>query len=439
MKANKVLNRQVFELSRELEFFTEKELIMQIGHPKSYWHITILKELIDNSLDACEVSDIQPEIIIEKTKSYFSVADNGPGIMSGTIKKSLDYLVRVSDKQFYVSPTRGQMGNALKTVWAAPYVALGNSKVVIESRGNRHIVMTSLDKIRQKPQIEHTSSKDANVKNGTSVTIHWPDSASLKDEEMDYYYKAPPTVEELISYYAAFNPHATFKFKDKIYSPTEKGFSKWRTDMPTSAFWYDVGRLRDLIAAYISLERDGTKPKTVREFVSEFRGLSGTQKQKQVIEGFSGVYLHDLLQGDDINLDTATKLLKAIQDHSQPVKPYSLGLVGEKNMRAWIEKYIEIIPESFNYAKRRGVDTGSGGEMPYVIEVAFAVKADTNKNRRIVVTGLNWSPTLGVPADEISDAMAKARIDTHDPVILILHMIKPRFDFTDRGKTRLAL
>jgi len=137
-------------------------------------------------------------------------------------------------------------------------------------------------------------------------------------------------------------------------------------------------------------------------------------------------------------MNTATKLLKAMQEHSNPVKPYSLGLVGENHMRTWIEKYTKIIPESFNYAKRRGVDTKEGGEMPYVIEAAFAVKANTEKSRTIV-TGLNWSPTLGVPADEISDAIAKARIDTHDPVILILHMIKPRFEFTDRGKTRLAL
>ena len=432
------LSRQVFELSRELEFFTEKELTMQIGHPKEFWYITLLKELIDNSLDACEVSDIQPNITIEQTNEYFSVTDNGLGISPRTIKKSLDFLTRVSDKQFYVSPTRGQMGNALKTVWAAPYVALGRSKVKIESRGKQHIITTSLDKILQKPQIEHDCLSDANVKNGTSVTVYWSDLASSKDEETSVFYKAPLTAEELISYYSIFNPHATFRFKDKTHQATNKEWKKWRTDMPTSAFWYNESRLRDLIAGYISIERNENKPKTVREFVSEFRGLSGTQKQKQVIEGFSGVYLHDLLSDGDINVGIATKLLKAMQEHSKPVKPYSLGLVGEEHMRAWVGEHVKIIPDSFNYVKRKGIDKENGGEMPYVIEVAFAVKSDHEQSRTII-TGLNWSPTLGVPADEISDAMAKARIDTHDPVVLILHMIKPRFDFTDRGKTRLAL
>jgi len=36
-----------------LEFFTEKELQLQIGQPKQCWPIALLKELIDNALDAC--------------------------------------------------------------------------------------------------------------------------------------------------------------------------------------------------------------------------------------------------------------------------------------------------------------------------------------------------------------------------------------------------
>ncbi len=37
-----------------------------------------------------------------------------------TLAGSLDYDIRISDKTYYVSPTRGQQGNALKCIWAAP-------------------------------------------------------------------------------------------------------------------------------------------------------------------------------------------------------------------------------------------------------------------------------------------------------------------------------
>ena len=129
------LKRTVFELDRGMEYFTEKELTMQIGHDVEYWRSAILKELIDNALDACECSDTAPEITVTANDEVVEVTDNGPGIAPAIIKKSLDYHIRVSDKAFYVSPTRGQMGNALKVVWAAPYVDSGECEAEIRSKG----------------------------------------------------------------------------------------------------------------------------------------------------------------------------------------------------------------------------------------------------------------------------------------------------------------
>jgi len=117
-----VLERTTFQTSRLLEFFSEKELQMQIGYAREQWPIALLKELIDNALDACETAGIAPEIKVTIEEDAFSVQDNGPGLPEETLLRSLDYLVRVSDKSHYVSPTRGQLGNALKCVWAAPYV-----------------------------------------------------------------------------------------------------------------------------------------------------------------------------------------------------------------------------------------------------------------------------------------------------------------------------
>ncbi|MGB7296823.1 MAG: ATP-binding protein [Candidatus Aminicenantales bacterium] len=465
MKVNVTLNRQMFELSRELEFFTEKELMMQIGHPKSYWRISLLKELIDNSLDACEVSDIKPEITVEDTEDHFSVTDNGPGLPFSTIKKSLDYMVRISDKQYYVSPTRGQMGNALKTVWAAPFVALGEGEVTVESRGKRHVIKTSLDRIMAKPQMDFRSS-DGPIKNGTKVSVRWPLSSRLQDEKTSDSYNSPESEEdedglprrasgsnydgtwpaekpdlitsgELIAHYALFNPHATFHFNGKSYPASVATWAKWRTDNPTSAHWYNEFQLRDLIAAYLLIERkDKNKAKTVREFVTEFRGLSGTAKGAEIIKGFKGTYLHDLMKNGDVDMAVIKKLLQAMRDHSKPVKPYQMGLVGGDHLKGWAAANIGVVPESFQYGKCQGVDATG---LPYTQEALFALKSDTEKAHRSVITGLNWSPTIGDPVEEISEAVGSARIGRDKPVLLIIHMIQPRFAFTNRGKTRLSL
>ena len=54
--------RETFELSRLMEFFSEKELTAQIGFSKPDWPVALLKELLDNALDACESANIAPAI-----------------------------------------------------------------------------------------------------------------------------------------------------------------------------------------------------------------------------------------------------------------------------------------------------------------------------------------------------------------------------------------
>ena len=52
MATGHILTRTVFQTSRVLEFFTDKELTMQIGFPRQQWPLALLKELLDNALDA---------------------------------------------------------------------------------------------------------------------------------------------------------------------------------------------------------------------------------------------------------------------------------------------------------------------------------------------------------------------------------------------------
>ena len=122
----------------------------------------------------------------------------------------------------------------------------------------------------------------------------------------------PPTPDELITGYAAFNPHATFILNDHHYEATNKEWQKWTSAMPTPAHWYSQKTLRDLIAGNLSIERNNGHQKTVREFVSEFRGLSSTAKQKKVAGDYAREKLCDFEQDGDIDLDRLTGLLDAI-------------------------------------------------------------------------------------------------------------------------------
>ena len=137
MKKKSHVARVAFTTSRELEFFTESELTRQIGYPKGLWPLVLIKELFDNATDACETAGTGAiEIVVQLDEDSISVSDNGPGLSSKIIKGVLDYKSRISDKRHYIAPTRGQLGNALKCVIAAPFVATGKTSVIqIVSRG----------------------------------------------------------------------------------------------------------------------------------------------------------------------------------------------------------------------------------------------------------------------------------------------------------------
>src|SRR4051794_13730850 len=110
MKRKGHFSRRLFTTDRRMESFTERELTTQIGYGKSLWPLVLAKELIDNALDACESTDVAPQIMVTLEPDSFTVSDNGPGLKPEIVDRSLDYHVRISDKKYYVSPTRGQLG-----------------------------------------------------------------------------------------------------------------------------------------------------------------------------------------------------------------------------------------------------------------------------------------------------------------------------------------
>ena len=70
---------------------------------------------------------------------------------------------------------------------------------------------------------------------------------------------------------------------------------------------------------------------TVREFISEFRGMTATAKQKLVLAetGASHVSLHNYFGLHKANTANIAKLLASIQKHTKPVKAAELGIIGQ--------------------------------------------------------------------------------------------------------------
>ena len=154
------------------DYFTAKELTSLIGCSQDQWHVTILKEMIDNSLDAAEQITKSPKIEILVTQDgSLVVKDNGPGIPEQVVNGSLDFESFISDKNGKVSPSRGQLGNALKCMYAVPLVTDGQAHIEIISQNMHHNIKLAFDTMTGKPVVSK-KTKEQEVHFGCFFKIH---------------------------------------------------------------------------------------------------------------------------------------------------------------------------------------------------------------------------------------------------------------------------
>jgi DNA topoisomerase VI subunit B len=346
---NQSLQRETFKTSRLLDFCSQKELIAQTGHAVSAWPVVALKELLDNAIDACEDAGIPPKVAVTVDTSGISVTDNGPGIPPDTVNGVLDFAVRVSSREAYVSPTRGAQGNALKTLVAMPFVLDGEEgHVEIAARGIRHKVALRVDRIRQAPVIDHELQPDQFVKTGTCVRVYWPDSAR------------------------------------SLLTDCKDQFLQERT-------------------------------------------------------GFTRQPLSVLRNGDGLDSEKTAALLNAMKEHSKPIKPEILGLIGKDHLAARFEA-LGAEMETFKYRTLRGMD----GDIPWIVEAAFAWQPEWQDRR--LITGVNWSPAITNPfrelgqfRDSLDSVLEHQHAGRREQILVALHMTCARVEYTDRGKSAVVI
>ena len=268
------LERHVFSRALGAEFLDPDALQTQTGQPIDSFADVVVKELVDNALDAAESIGARPVVSIQHAESfsdrqrgfYIWVADNGPGMSSDLIDRLLDFGTLSSDKAAWRSPTRGQQGNAWKTV-VGIVRALGlTAPVIIESLGLSHEIRVSLDPAGS-IVVEHETDEIEQAP-GTRVGVPLP-----ADTDFEY------LIGKWALSFALFNPHATFTSNDDEWKASVDG--DWRKPLPTdrtSPHWYDEDAFKRLIFAHIANGID----MPLGQFVRTFAGLSSTQRAKVV-------------------------------------------------------------------------------------------------------------------------------------------------------------
>ena len=140
--------------------------------------------------------------------------------------------------------------------------------------------------------------------------------------------------------FAGLNPHLSLcatwvdgKRRERWAHPAvEPGWRKRSPSAPTSPHWYRVEDLERLAGAFLSHDRDRKAVRVLRDFLTQFDGLTGTAKRKVVLDdsGLQRATLERLLNGgDEFDHTLVGRLLEAMQTAARPVKPKALGPLGK--------------------------------------------------------------------------------------------------------------
>jgi hypothetical protein len=275
------------------------------------------------------------------------------------------------------------------------------------------------------------------VRSGTSVTVHWPESSWSELED------AGASFLPLVNRYHDLNPHLTlyatwvdeerrtYWFGEAI----APGWAKWTPSSPTSPHSYRPADLERLAGAFLSHDREHKAVRVLRDFIAQFDGLSGTTKRKAVLNavGLQRAPLERLLNGgDDFDHALVERLLNAMKGEARPIRPKALGPLGRDaiadNFDCWGADL-----DTYRYKRIEGVDDG----VPWIVEAAFAYAPD--QAGRTLLFGVNWSPAIGTSDPfNIYYKLGAHYCGPTEPIVLLVHLICPRPEFLDRGKSRVA-
>jgi len=450
MTGGEQITRTAFKTSRLIDFVSEKELTAQIGYPSQEWALIVVKELVDNALDACEEQGIAPEVTVTVSDDCIMVEDNGDGIPVETVDALLDFSVRVSSREAYVAPDRGAQGNALKTIVAIPFILDGrDGRVDMCGDGTLSQIALTVDRIQQRPVADVSRSG----KTGSYVRVYWPEIPGSEDDTSGHVLTNPrtvirrlPAIRQILNDFTFLNPHLTLTLdlfgEATTVKATNREWRKWMPSRPTSPHWYELEQFERLVGANITHDTQRDQSTTVREFVSTFKGLSGTAKQKQVLAvmDMARAPLNDLVLDRDFNHALTAKLLAVMKDHSNPPKPRALGHIGRSHIEERCNQ-LGLREGSFEYRK---IESLGDDALPQVTEIGWGALADEDESRRLV-TGVNWSAgwrqpfrMLGAYGDNLDALLSERRFERTRPIVVVLHVAHPRVQYTDRGKSTVV-
>jgi hypothetical protein len=464
---------EAFSISREFDFVRLDGLRRATGRPPHEWDLYIVKELIDNALDADEAlwrdDPAQPPRVRIRME-YIKVPERRSQQLFIQVSNLAEFPVKqiedifatqwyTSRKAFIKGLTRGALGNALKTLLGIPY-ALRNrlagdwnpdlKPLSIVCNGTEYLPRYLVDSTAQTIRLE-CETKESKPVEGTVISI----GLDHFEQEMP---RTLAQVELLAQQFHLCNPHAEFHWTVEIegqewtdeYAPDPDWADKFRGIAPVQ--WYSPTAFQDLLGAlyrkrFCDDEAGKLSVEAIRRCFVGFDGGSteasqGQQTAARIVETLG----QNNLTKADIEGPVATRLYQVLCRYSPRIDSTQLGRVGLEHVSAVLSR---ALPVEGDVLYEIVTDVGDDPNTPFVIEAAVARLKD---GKRQIWTGINFAPTYGDPflrrwlrapvqPDEpvlgLRGLLDAYGVLEDTPVILFLHLICPNVEHNEFSKTEI--
>ncbi len=423
------------------EFFEKNRHLLGFDNKRKALLMTV-KEAVDNSLDACEESDILPEISVEifdmnNDRFRVVIEDNGPGIVKKQIPNIFAKLLYGS-KFHSMKQARGQQGIGISAAVLYAQLTTGKPAKItskISPKNPAQYYELHIDTQHNKPEIVKEETVEWTKEHGTKIEI---------DVEASYQ-KGTQSVDEYLKQTAISNPHTTIiytnpKAEQIIFARATDQKPVQAKEIKPHPAGVELGILLKMLKA--------TATRTLQSFLTEEFSRVGPETAKEICEN-AALLPHTKPQA--MSREMAEQLMKGIAKTKESgilrnPPTDCLSPIGEELLEKGLKK--EINAEFFCAVSRSpAVYRGN----PFAIETGFAYGGDLPKDQRAnIVRFANRVPLLYQEgACAITEAVTQTNWKPYGlqqsgesipvgPLVISVHMASVWVPFTSESKEAIA-
>jgi len=423
------------------DFFYRNREIAGFSNPSRAVYAAV-RELVENSLDACEAQRVPPDIFLrisevstsdnENNIYLLRVQDNGTGVPPEHIPQCFGQVFYGS--KYTLKQARGTFG--LGGTMAILYGQITTHKpvVVTSSTGgeiHEHEMMIDIENNRA-IILRHTVLKNDRGWRGTAVQIQ------LEGDYSRIMYR----LHEYLKQTAMVNPYAEITFigpKGRLYR-FERGTEKLPPlpqPVKPHPHGIDVETFRRLVAV--------TETKNMKSFMTEhFQGVGSTTAEKFLKAAKVSPRADPKTLGPD-DIVRAVRTAKEFEDFIRPDSS-CLSPIGEELLETGIRKELGLTGDDFLKVVTRKPATYLG--FPFVVEAAIAAGKTIAQKLGRGITIYRFANRIPLLFDESSGVVYKAvnkninwktyKVDNETPLVIAVHVCSTKIPYKSVGKEYMA-